>query len=80
MVQQSNTLADRKIDEIQTILHFDPTTTPIVQPSLPIWITINDTHITSKLKSTIRNTVNDKHFKKAFTKNHLVTTDFNMIK
>ena len=54
LVQQTNTQADRKIDKIQSTQLYYPTIIPIVQPSLPIWLTHNDIHITNKInKSTI---------------------------
>ena len=67
-LHRASILADRKIEELRLHLDFDPTVPPIFQSLLPIWLTINDIHITSKLKTTILNTINDIIFKTGFPK------------
>ena len=52
LVQQENTLSNRKIYEIQLTQLYDPIITQIIQKSLPIWIILNDIHITRKIRKT----------------------------
>ena len=57
-----------KNGELKLKLEFESTINHIVQLLLPIWLPINDIHITSKLKTTIMDTINDNIFKTGFTK------------